>query len=185
MTTEQPLQVSEIYNRLWGYEKPDIKPVLNEIFTERPEYKLKKAYILKLPDGSRYTYTCDYYKSTSHYNLTNFLNDKRETNYLYKYYEEGQEEEVNEFKMFKKNIVRTYYAIPYEKSYFKVGKRYKDYYDEYYTIIRKTKNFLTLQNCFGSNFRVKYEEYYEGEKLLRIDKLNSDFNSYYAKNWID
>ena len=183
--TEQPLQVSEIYNRLWGYEKPDIKPVLNEIFKKQPLYKLKKAYVLKLPDGSRYTYSCNYHDPTDHNDLRNFLNDKRETNYLYKYYEEGNEKEVNEFKIPKNNIVRTYYAIPYEKSYFQVGKRYKDIYDEYYTIVKKSKCFITLKNVYGNDFRVKYEEYYGGDRLVRIDKLNCDLNGYFAENWID
>ena len=37
MTTEQPLQVSEIYNRLWGYEKPDI----THMSSKESEYVLR------------------------------------------------------------------------------------------------------------------------------------------------
>ena len=184
MTTEQPLQVSEIYNRLWGYEKPDIKSVLNDI-KETPIYKLKKSFVLIQPDGSRYTYTCNSHQLTDHQDLGNFLNDKRETNYLYKYYEKGQEEEVDEYEMPRRNIVRTYYAIPYLKSYFQVGKRYIDEYDVEYTIIRKSKKFLTLKNPYGGVFKVEYVAYYGGEKLVRANKITDKLEVFFAKNWID
>tara|TARA_Y100000361_G_scaffold151232_1_gene168287 strand:+ start:556 stop:1140 length:585 start_codon:yes stop_codon:yes gene_type:complete len=193
--TEQPLQVSEIYNRLWGYEKPDIKPVLEDISKKVNVCRLlRKAYDIKMLDGSRYDFSIGYYDNMYKYELTNILNEERGTNQLYKFYKEGEEEELDDLDIRRNHQVRTYYALPYEKSTFEVGQRIKCGYDlstmiydtnhnNYYEITHKTKCFITIK-IRNTTFRCKIEMGREGEQVCKYHELLHP-TAGYAKNWTD
>ena len=168
MATEQPLQVSEIYNRLWGYEKPNLEPVLNNI-NVNCEYSIKRTVKngkqenlkhkvkVMMIDGTEVNITYNQ-PAPIHY-IESYLNDKLQNNYIYKFYKKGEEDELDKFdyiKLHQMGEPDILFAMATQPRDFEIGMTYEKFgyryhYEErmedrtvkfVYTIIKRTKSFI-------------------------------------------